>query len=87
MANLKQSVKRNLTSDKRKLQNAGFKSSMKTALKDVEKAVAAKNLQEAETAYAFASKKLDKAVTKGILHKNNAARNKSRLSLLINSIK
>jgi small subunit ribosomal protein S20 len=86
MANIKQQIKRNLTSEKKRLQNASFKSSMKTAVKNVERAVAVKNATDAALAFSLASKKLDKAVTKGILHKNNAARHKSRLNLLVNSI-
>ncbi|MDD3191345.1 MAG: 30S ribosomal protein S20 [Bacilli bacterium] len=87
MANIKQQMKRNLTNNKRKLQNASFKTSIKTAVKAVEKAVSEKNLELATTGLALASKKLDKAVSKGFLHKNNVARQKSRLFLLVNSIK
>lgn len=87
MANIKQQIKRNLTNNKKKLQNASFKSSMKTASKNVEVAVAKKDLVAAEAALAFACKKLDKAITKGILHKNNAARHKSRLTKLVNTLK
>lgn len=86
MANIKQQIKRNLTNEKRRERNASFKSSMKTAMKNVEKAVAVKNVEEAKTALVFADKKIDKAVSKGILHKNNAARHKSRLHLLVNTL-
>ncbi len=87
MANIKQQIKRNLTNDKKKLQNASFKSSLRTATRNVELAVTNKDLVAAETALAFACKKLDKAITKGILHKNNAARHKSRLTKLVNTLK
>lgn len=87
MANIKQQMKRILTNNKQNLANTSFKSSLKTAIKNVEVKVAAKNYEEAVKAYNEASKKIDKAVSKGFLHKNNAARNKSRLSLLVNSIK
>ena len=86
MANIKQQMKRNLTNTKKKLQNASFKSSMKSAVKNVEVAVTNKDLAAAQTALNFACKKLDKAITKGILHKNNAARQKSRLTKLVNSL-
>ena len=69
MANIKQQKKRIKTSQKSRVFNASFKSSMKTAIKRVEKLVAENNLQEAEASLAMACKKLDKAVSKGILHK------------------
>lgn len=87
MANIKQQVKRIKTSEKKKLQNASFKSSVKTAIKAVLAKVSAGDKDGAVIAYNFASKKLDKGLAKGIFHKNFVARNKSRLSLLVNSIK
>ncbi|HEY8445230.1 MAG TPA: 30S ribosomal protein S20 [Bacilli bacterium] len=87
MANIKQQKKRIITNEKSRVYNASFKSSIKTAMKAVEAKVAEGNVEAAETAFSFACKKLDKAVSKGILHKNNAARHKSRLSILINSIR
>lgn len=86
MANIKQQKKRNLTNEKQRLLNASFKSSLKTAVKAVEKFVEAKDSEKANEALMFAFKKLDKAVTKGFLHKNNAARHKSRLQKLVNSL-
>ena len=86
MANIKQQAKRNLTNEKRRLINAAFKSSVKTALKGVEAAVANKDLEKAQEAFKLASKKLDKALAKGIYHKNFVSRNKSRLAKLINSV-
>lgn len=86
MANIKQQVKRNLTNEKRRLQNASFKSSLKTAMKEVQVAVDNKDVEAAKVACAFACKKLDKAVAKGFLHKNNAARHKSQLCKKVNSI-
>ena len=86
MANIKQQAKRNLTNEKRRLINAAFKSSVKTALKGVEAAVANKDLEKAQEAFKLASKKLDKALAKGIYHKNAVSRNKSRLCKLINTL-
>ncbi|MDD2492460.1 MAG: 30S ribosomal protein S20 [Bacilli bacterium] len=86
MANIKQQAKRNLTNEKRRLQNAAFKSSVKTAVKSVEAAVANKNLEEAQEALKLACTKLDKALAKGIYHKNFVSRNKSRLAKLLNSL-
>jgi small subunit ribosomal protein S20 len=86
MANIKQQAKRNLTNEKRRLQNAAFKSSVKTAVKSVESAVANKNLEQAQEALKLACTKLDKALAKGIYHKNFVSRNKSRLAKLLNSL-
>ena len=86
MANIKQQKKRNLTNEKQRLVNASFKSSLKTAIKNVEKFVEAKDTEKAQEALVLASRKLDKAVSKGFLHKNNAARHKSRLQKLVNTL-
>ena len=86
MANIKQQKKRNITNEKNRLKNASFKSSVKTAVKKVELAVEQKNKEEAVNAYNLACKKLDKALAKGIFHKNFVARNKSRLALLVNTL-
>ena len=86
MANIKQQMKRNLTNEKKRLLNAAFKSSVKSAVKAVETAVANKENEKAAEALKFASKNLDKALAKGIYHKNFVARNKSRLAKLVNTI-
>ena len=86
MANIKQQIKRNLTNEKKRLQNASFKSSLKTAMKNVEEAVKNYDKAAALEAYKVASTKLDKALTKGIYHKNAVSRNKSRLCKLINTL-
>ena len=86
MANIKGKMKRNLTNEKRRLNNASFKSGLKSAVKLVEDSCAAENKDEAVKALAFANKKLDKSLSKGINHKNYVARQKSRLSKLVNSL-
>ncbi|MBQ7275941.1 MAG: 30S ribosomal protein S20 [Bacilli bacterium] len=86
MANIKQQKKRNLTNEKQRLMNASFKSSIKTAIKAVEKAVAENNKDVAINALNEANTKLDKAVAKGFLQKNNASRHKSRLQKLVNTL-
>ena len=83
MANIKGQIKRNRQNEKRRLRNKGIRSEInsrvKTALKNAESgAVSSTDLQEAV-------KKIDKAVAKGIMHKNTAARKKSRLSKKLNS--
>ncbi len=87
MANIKQQIKRVKTNDKKNLFNASFKSSMKTAIKNVHTAVAAKDHAAAVLALNTANKKLDKAQAKCIVHKNFTARQKSNLESAVNSIK
>ena len=84
MANIKQQIKRNKQNEKARLRNASFKSSMKTAIKNVV-VLAEKKDPQVQAAYQLACKKLDKALAKGMVHKNFVARNKSRLALLVNS--
>lgn len=79
-------MKRILTDEKRRAANASFKSSLKTAIKNVETAVQNKNKEAATEALNFAFKKLDKSVTKGLHHRNFASRQKSRLSNLVNTL-
>lgn len=86
MANIKSQVKRNKTNEKARLRNSSYKSSMRTAIKKVEVACKAKNKDEALVLIPNAFSKIDSAVTKGVLHKNAAARKKSHLSNLVNSL-
>ena len=86
MANIKQQIKRNKTNEKSRLRNAAFKSSVKTAVKNVELAVAASDKEQALSALPLAHKKLDKAQSKGIYHKNYVARHKAYLANLINNM-
>ena len=86
MPNIKSQVKRVKTNEKRRQFNASYKASMRTAIKNVEVAIENKNVEAAKEAYNTANKKLDKAVAKGICHKNFAARQKSRLSKAVNAL-
>ena len=86
MPNIKSQVKSVKTNEKRRQFNASYKASMRTAIKNVEVAIENKNVEAAKEAYNTANKKLDKAVAKGICHKNFAARQKSRLSKKINGL-
>ncbi len=86
MPNIKSQIKRVKTNEKRRQFNASYKASMRTAIKNVEVAIETKNVEAAKEAYNTANKKLDKAVAKGICHKNFAARQKSRLSEKINAL-
>lgn len=86
MANIKSQMKRNLTNEKKRLANASFKSSLKTAIKRVEEAAAKKDKDAALAALSYAYTKLDKAVAKGIHHNNYSSRQKSRLTRKVNAI-
>jgi len=86
MANIKSQKKRILTNEKRRQRNVSNRTSMRNAVKAVEAAIASKDHAKAVAAYDVANKRLDKAVAKGIVHKNFAARNKSRLSKQINAL-
>ena len=87
MANIKQQVKRIRTNEAARQANMAFKSSLKTAMKAVYAAVAAKDVEKATLALSVAYKKLDKAQAKGIVHKNYVARHKSELSTAVNTLK
>ncbi|MBN2605578.1 MAG: 30S ribosomal protein S20 [Bacilli bacterium] len=86
MANIKGQMKRNLQNEKRRLANASFNSSLKSAVKAVETLVANNEKEQAINALSLANKKLDKSITKGFHQKNYVARQKSRLSKLVNSL-
>lgn len=86
MANIKQQKKRDITNNKKRLLNNSFASSLKTAVKAFEAAVVAGDKAKAQEAFNFSCKKIDKAVTKGLHHKNYAARQKSRLAKALNAM-
>lgn len=86
MANIKQQKKRDITNSKKNLLNASFNSSLKSAIKAFDAAVASGDKAKAQEAYNFACKKIDKAVAKGIHHKNYAAHQKSHLSKALNEM-
>lgn len=86
MANIKSAKKRVIVSRTKAERNQAVKSGVKTAIKKVETAVAAKDAEAAKAALLNATSIIDKAETKGVLHKNNASRKVSRLSKAVNSI-
>ena len=86
MANIKSQKKRALTNLKRQNAKAGQKSELKTAIKKVEAAVAANDKAAAEAALKDATSVIASAGSKGIFHKNNAARKVSRLTKLVNAM-
>lgn len=86
MPNIKSAKKRVKVTEVKTLQNKIFKSAMKTSVKKYKAAVDAGNKDLAEKTYADAVAMVDRAVTKGILHKNNAARKKSQFTKLLNGL-
>tara|TARA_Y100001936_G_C15452233_1_gene349673 strand:- start:144 stop:404 length:261 start_codon:yes stop_codon:yes gene_type:complete len=86
LANSSQARKRARQSEKRRQHNASRKSMMRTELKKVISAIAAGNREEAEKAFKVAMPLLDRAAKNSLIHKNKAARHKSRLNAQINSL-
>lgn len=76
-------IKRARQDKKRRLRNASVKSAVKTYCKKV---IESKEPETAATALKMAIKVLDKAVTKGVIHKNNVARRKSKLTIKVNKL-
>ena len=86
MPNIKSSKKDVISSKIAYEKNKADKSALKTAIKKFEAALEAGDKTAAQTAYVEAVKKVDKAVIKGILHKNTAARKKSSMTLRLNKL-
>ncbi len=86
MPNIKSNAKRAKTNNKKNEYYSAFKSSVRTAIKNFDKSVEAGNKEEAQANLSLAYKKLDKATSKGVMHKNKAARTKARLTAKYNSL-
>ena len=84
MANTKQAIKRIRQNNKVHELQKGQATAVRTAVNKVEAAVA-NNAENTQELFVEASRSLDKAVSKGLIHKNKAARKKSRLSKLVNN--
>jgi small subunit ribosomal protein S20 len=80
MANIKSQIKRNKQNERRRERNKAVKSSLKTSTKKVHQAVAEGDAEAAAARQREAAQALDKAASKGVLHKRTAARRKSRLA-------
>ena len=80
MANIKSQMKRNLTNEKRRLRNKAVKSELRTAVRHVREALAAGDAEATASALRTAGRKLDKAASKGVIHKNQAANRKSAIA-------
>ncbi|NLG73211.1 MAG: 30S ribosomal protein S20 [Chloroflexi bacterium] len=86
MANIKSAIKRNRQNEKRRLRNRVYVGRARTFVKKARAQIESGNLEEARKATITAISALDKAAEKGILHKNNAARRKSRLMKRLNQL-
>lgn len=86
MPNIKSQKKRVLTNEKARLRNKAVRSEIKTQMKKVDAAVEAADATAAATEAATVGRMLDKAVSKGVFHKNTAANKKSGVARRVNSI-
>lgn len=87
MANIKSQIKRIKTNEKARLRNKAVKSSLKTSIRKTREATAAGDVEKATVALREASRALDKAVSKGVIHKNQAANKKSALASQVAALK
>ena len=86
MANIKSAKKRILVTETKAARNKAIRSEVKTSIEKVEAAVAANDKAAAQAALVNATSVIESACSKGVYHKNNAARKVSRLSKLVNSV-
>ncbi len=86
MANTAQAKKRARQAEKSRIRNAGQRSNLRTFVKKVLAAVESGNKEQAQAAFKNVVPIIDSAVTKGVVHKNKAARNKSRLNAKVSAM-
>jgi small subunit ribosomal protein S20 len=87
MANLKNAKKRILVNERKNKVNSLYRASMKTAIKNTEKAILSGDAKTAKDALQVAIKRIDKAASKGVITPNFVARKKSRLTKKVNEMK
>jgi small subunit ribosomal protein S20 len=87
VANIKSQIKRIKTNEKARQRNKAVKSSLKTAVRKTREAVEAGDFAKAQELARAASRELDKAVSKGVIHKNQAANKKSALAVKVDALK
>lgn len=80
MANIKSQIKRNKTNKLAEERNRAVKSELKTSVRQAREAIAAGDKDKAQAAVKVASRKIDKAVSKGVIHKNQGANRKSAIA-------
>ena len=86
MANIKSQIKRNRQNEKARLRNKSVKSSLTTVIRKLNEASEAGNNESATELLRVASRQLDKAVSKGVIHKNQAANRKSAIAKRVASL-
>ncbi len=86
MANIKSQIKRNRTNEEARQRNKSVKSELKTYVRKTRTAIDAGDKEAAEEALLVTSRKLDKAVSKGVIHANQAANRKSKLAKKVNAL-
>lgn len=86
MANIKSAIKRVQTNETKRVQNQSKKSDMRTAIKAVEKFIEANDVDNAKSALKVMNRKIDKAIQKGVIHRNNGERQKARLANKVNNL-
>ena len=86
MANIKSAKKRARQMPKRRARNVAQRSAFRTLIRNVIKAIEAKDKPKAEAAFKEMTPVLDRSATKGLMHKNKAARHKSRLAQRIKTL-
>jgi small subunit ribosomal protein S20 len=86
VANIKSQEKRIKTNERRRLRNKSVKSELHTAVRGFRAAVESGDKEKAAELLASTSRKLDKAVSKGVIHKNQAANRKSGLASALNKL-
>jgi small subunit ribosomal protein S20 len=86
VANIKSQIKRNRQNEKSRLRNKSVKSALKTSVRKFNEAATAGDAEQATTLLREATRKLDKAVSKGVIHKNQAANRKSAIAKRLSSL-
>jgi len=86
VANLKSAIKRVNTNNKKRVRNQAVKTNMRSNIKQVEQLIEANELDSAKTAFQSTVRVIDKAVQKGVIHKNNGNRHKTRLAKKLKNV-
>jgi len=84
LANIKSQIKRNRQNEAARMRNKSVRSALKTHARRVRESLAAGDRDAAESAYQRVARAYDKAASKGVIHRNNAANHKSRLAKAVN---
>ena len=86
MANIKSQKKRNITNERNRLRNQSIKSALRTSIRNLRAAADTGDKERAGALLVATTRQLDKAATKGVIHKNQAANKKSALTKAVNQL-